>query len=70
MYRVAPTGRIFWNARSIGLAKARFGVLAKWKQTMCQPGLKVARLQPRIVRCCARHIIERKEIGNVKLKSF
>src|SRR3989344_4928747 len=46
------------------LTKARFGVLAKWKQTMYQHGLGVVRLRPRIVRCCAKLIIEQRAIGN------
>ena len=52
------------------LTRARFGVLAKWKPIMYQPGLKVARLQLKTVRCCARRTIGQKEIGNVKRKSF
>src|SRR3990167_3945146 len=49
------------------LTKARFGVLAKWKQTMYQPGLKVVRLLPRIARCCVKPTIEQKAIGNRKV---
>ncbi len=41
----------------------RFGVLAKWKQTMYQRGAKVALLQRRIARCCAKPTIGQKEIG-------
>jgi len=44
--------------------EARFGVLAKWKQTMYRLGLRAALLPPKIVKCCAKPTIEQKAIGN------
>src|SRR3989344_5086136 len=55
--RIAPS--------DMTLIRARFGVLVKWKPIMYQLGLRVVRLQPRIVRCCVKLTIEQKGIVNV-----
>ena len=45
--------------------KEKFGVLAKWKQTMYQRGARAELLQRRIARCFAKHTIGRKEIVKI-----
>ena len=47
------------------ITRKEFGHLKKWTQTTLQHGQKAVQQIYEIVRCCAKHIIELREINKI-----